>query len=308
MKKIRKAIIPVAGNGTRFLPFTKTIPKEMLPIINKPTIDYIVDEAIESGIEEIIFITSSTKTAIVDYYDRHHQLEYELKKKGKENLITEIADPANKAKFFWIRQHEAKGLGHAVSLAAPLIGKDESFALLLGDDVIYHEKNECKNPVCDTKEGNCPSLMKLIDVHEKTGLSVLGVQEVPESKVSSYGVIEPSEEISEDTWKVSSVIEKPKQEDAPSNLAIVGRYVLHQKIFDYLAENNVDEATNEIQITDSILKLGNELGVAAVKIDGNRYDMGSIQGFLKAQIEFALRSPEYKEDLIKVIKDLKLEE
>ncbi len=297
MKKITKAIIPVAGNGTRFLPFTKTIPKEMLPIINKPTIDYIVDEAVASGIEEIIFITSSNKTALVDYFDRNHELERSLQSKNKHALIQEIVDPALKAKFFWIRQHEAKGLGHAVSLAAPLIGEDETFALLLGDDVIYHD---------DASE--LPALAELIEVYEKTGLSVLGVQEVPEENVSSYGVIDPGEEISENAWRLKSVIEKPAKEDAPSRMAITGRYLLNSKIFDYLAEGRVDKATNEIQITDSILRLSNELGVAAKLLSGIRYDMGSVAGFLKAQIEYAYRTPEYKQDLLNIIKELKIGE
>lgn len=294
MKKIKKVIIPVAGNGTRFLPFTKTVPKEMLPIINKPTIDYIVDEAINAGIEEIIFITSSSKNSIADYYDRNLELERELKEKGKDTLIEEIVYPAKKVKAFWVRQHKARGLGHAVSLAAPLIGEDETFALLLGDDVIYHGD-----------DSETSSLLELIKIYEETGMSVLGVQEVPEDKVSSYGVIEPSEEIGDDAWKISSVIEKPPVDQAPSNLAIVGKYVLHSKIFDYLKENNVDPATNEIQITDSILKLANERGVAAKKLSGIRYDMGSISGFLKAQIEFAYRNPELKDDLMKIINGIK---
>ncbi len=297
MKKIKKAIIPVAGNGTRFLPFTKTIPKEMLPIINKPTIDYIVDEAVASGIEEIIFISSSNKNAIVDYYDRNLELEAELEAKGKEPLIEEIVHPAKKAKIFWVRQHKAKGLGHAVSLAGSLIGEDETFALLLGDDVIYHDDKDHK-----------PALSELIDVYNKTGLSVLGVQEVEKEKVSSYGIIEPSAKIEDDVWKIKSVIEKPQVEVAPSNLAIVGRYLLHSSIFKYLDEQNVDKATNEIQITDSILKLANEKGVVAKKLNGIRYDMGSHEGFLKAQIEYAYRRPELKESLMEIINNLKTEE
>ncbi len=297
MNKIKKAIIPVAGNGTRFLPFTKTVPKEMLPIINKPTIDYIVDEAIASGIEEIIFITAANKTALVDYFDRNFELERSLEAKGKYDVIHSIVEPSKKARFIYIRQHEAKGLGHAVSLAAPLIQEDETFALLLGDDVIYHEKNET------------PALKELIEVYEKTGLSVLGVQEVPKENISSYGVISPSEELEvENSWKIKSVVEKPKLEDAPSNLAVVGRYLLNAKIFGYLSEGRVDKATNEIQITDSILRLSNELGVAAKKLSGLRYDMGSIQGFLKAQIEYAYRNPEYKDDVVKIVKELKIEE
>ncbi len=297
MRKVTKAIIPVAGNGTRFLPFTKTVPKEMLPIINKPTIDYIVDEAIASGIEEIIFITAANKTALVDYFDRNFELERSLEAKGKYDVIKSIVDPSKKAKFVWIRQHEAKGLGHAVSLASLLIEPDETFALLLGDDVIYNNG------------ASKPALQELVEVYEQTGLSVLGVQEVPKENISSYGVISPSEELSiSDSWKIDSVVEKPKLEDAPSNLAVVGRYLLNAKIFDYLAEGRVDKATNEIQITDSILMLAKEKGVAARKLSGLRYDMGSISGFLKAQIEYAYRNPDYKADVIKIIKELKIEE
>ncbi len=292
MKKIKKAIIPVAGNGTRFLPFTKSVPKEMLPIINKPTIDFIVDEAIASGIEEIIFISSSNKSAITEYYDRNLELERSLEEKGKLDFIEEIKHPAKKARIFWVRQHIARGLGHAVSLAAPLIGEDETFALLLGDDVIH------------SQEGQKPALQELIDLHEKTNLSVVGVQPVPEEDVSSYGVIEPSEEIDENSWRISSVIEKPPREEAPSNKAIVGRYLLHSDIFKYLLEGNIDKATNEIQITDSILRLANDKGVAAVNLSGTRYDMGSVKGFLKAQIEYAFRNPEYKEDIKEIIENL----
>ncbi len=295
MKKIKKAVIPVAGNGTRFLPFTKTIPKEMLPIINKPTIDYIVDEAIASGIEEIIFITSSTKTALADFYDRNHELERSLQAKGKFAQIHEIVDPSFKAKFVWIRQYEAKGLGHAVSLASMLIEKDETFALLLGDDVIYND-NE-----------NIPALKQLVEVYEKTGgMSVLGVQEVPKENISNYGVVSLGEKLDiNDSWKIDSIIEKPSIEDAPSNLAVVGRYLLNAKIFDHLSEGRVDKSTNEIQITDSILRLAKEQGVAAKKMSGIRYDMGSIPGFLKAQIEYAYRDPELKDDLMKIIDELK---
>ncbi len=295
MKKIKKAIIPVAGNGTRFLPFTKTIPKEMLPIINRPTIEHIVDEAVASGIEEIIFISSANKAALVDYFDRNHMLERSLAKKDKFDAITEIVSPAKKAKFFWVRQHDALGLGHAVSLAAPLIDKDETFALLLGDDVIYHDNKD-----------EMPALKELMEVYEKTGLSVLGVQEVPIDNISSYGVISPSEEVMTDAWKIRGVVEKPKAEDAPSNLAVVGRYLLNAKIFEYLLEHRVDRATNEIQITDSIEILAKSIGVTARKLSGIRYDMGSIKGFLKAQIEYAYRDPELKDDLLDIINGLNL--
>ncbi|BDU67710.1 MAG: UTP--glucose-1-phosphate uridylyltransferase GalU [Candidatus Tyloplasma litorale] len=292
MKKIKKAIIPVAGNGTRFLPFTKTIPKEMLPILNKPTIDYIVDEAIAAGIEEIIFVTSSSKSSIVDYYDRNFELEYILKKKGKDNLIKEIISPTKKVKCFWVRQHKQKGLGHAVLLTQPLIDKDETFALLLGDDVIHHDSKTEKS-----------ALSELIEVYEKTGLSVIGVQEVPQNQISNYGIVEIGKKLDDNYWKISRVVEKPKQDEAPSNLGIVGRYLLNYSIFDYLSEQNIDEKTNEIQITDSILKLSNSKGVIARRLSGIRYDMGSTIGFMKAQIEYSLRREEYREDVLKIMKE-----
>lgn len=288
MKKIRKAVIPVAGNGTRFLPFTKNVPKEMLPILNKPTIQYIVDEAVASGIEEIIFITSSNKTALVDYFDRNLVLERSLELKGKLKLKEVIKKPSSQAQYVYVRQFIARGLGHAVSLAANVIG-DEPFALLLGDDVIYEEP------------GSAPALKQLIETYEKTGKSVLGVQEVPHETVSSYGVIAPTTQIDENSWEIDAVVEKPDAKIAPSNYAVVGRYVLDGEIFKHLAQNNVDKATGEIQITDSIDKLLSTKGVVARKIIGQRYDMGSVKGFLKAQVEYALRDPEHKEAMEEII-------
>lgn len=289
MKKITKAVIPVAGNGTRFLPFTKNVPKEMLPILNKPTIQYIVDEAVASGIEEIVFITSSNKTALVDYFDRNLELERSLEAKGgKEEMIEAIIKPTKQAQYVYVRQFIAKGLGHAVSLAANVIG-DEPFALLLGDDVIYEE------------EGQVPALKQLIETYEKTGKSVLGVQAVPEESVSSYGVISPINEIDENSWEIDAVVEKPASENAPSNKAIVGRYILDGSIFKHLLENNVDAATGEIQITDSIDKLIDTTGVVARNIIGRRYDMGSVKGFLEAQVEFALRDENLKDNMKEII-------
>lgn len=289
MKKITKAVIPVAGNGTRFLPFTKNVPKEMLPILNKPTIQYIVDEAVASGIEEIIFVISSSKTALANYFDRNLELERSLELKGnKEKMIDSIIKPTKQAQYVYIRQFVAKGLGHAVSLAANIIG-DEPFALLLGDDVIYEENN------------NPPALKQLIETYEKTGKSVLGVQEVPKETVSNYGVISPTKQVDENSWEINKVVEKPDTSIAPSNLAIVGRYILDGSIFKHLLKNNIDKATGEIQITDSIDKLINEKGVVARNIIGRRYDMGSVKGFLEAQVEFALRDEEHKEYMQEII-------
>lgn len=292
MNKIKKAIIPVAGNGTRFLPFTKTIPKEMLPILNRPTIDLIVDEAIASGIEEIIFIVSPEKKALVDFYKRNYSLENTLKVKGKDNLVDLISSPVNKVNFIWIFQEEALGLGHAVSLASHLFEEDETFALLLGDDVIYYDDIKHK-----------PALAELIETYNETNMSVLGVQEVPKEKVSSYGVVSIKDKINDESWIVSSVVEKPSVENSPSNLAIVGRYLLNSKIFDYLSEGNVDSVTGEIQITDSIMRLIDDSGVTARNLTGTRYDMGSTIGFIKAQIEFGLKDPNTKDELTKIMKD-----
>ncbi len=291
MKKIRKAVIPVAGSGTRFLPFTKTVPKEMLPIINKPTIQYIVDEAVASGIEQIIFITSSNKTALVDYFDRNWELERNLDEKGgKEYFLEEIKKPARQAKFVFVRQFKSLGLGHAVSLAKELIG-DEPFALLLGDDVI-----KCENDVA-------PALKQMIDLYEiNGGLSVLGVQEVAKENISNYGIISPFKQIDKSSFLIDGVVEKPKIDKAPSNKAIVGRYILTPKIFEYLDEGNVDLATNEIQITDSILKLIKSEGVYAKVLDGKRYDMGSVKGFLEAQIDFALNDKELNKYMTSILK------
>ncbi len=284
--KIRKAVIPVAGLGTRFLPFTKTSPKEMLPIINRPTIDYIVDEAVKSGIKEIIFITSSTKTSIIDYFDRNLDLERQLRKKGKDVQADELQKLSGMIKIIAVRQTDAKGLGHAVLQAKSIVG-NEPFALLLGDDVIYNPKK--------------PALGQLIELAEKEQASVLGVGEVPMENVSSYGVVDPAEDIDDRTFLLKGVVEKPTQAAAPSNLSIMGRYILTPKIFEFLEERNVDEATNEIQITDSILKLINTQKVYAYKFNGIRYDMGSKEGFIKANIEYAMRDPELKETVLKTV-------
>lgn len=287
--KVKKAIIPVAGLGTRFLPFTKTIPKEMLPIINRPTIDYIVEEAVASGIEEIIFITSSTKVALVNYFDRNFELEQQLINKGKYALVEQIKEVTKRARILTIRQYKALGLGHAV-LQAKCIINDEPFALLLGDDVIYNPDE--------------PVLKQMINVSEKYKTSVLGVGKVSKKSVSSYGIIEPKKEIKKGLWELGGVVEKPKVGSAPSNYSIMGRYILDSKIFKYLEEKNIDISTDEIQITDSILKLMNSQKILALEFNGKRYDMGSKLGFLKANIEYGLRDIEIKENFHKYLKNL----
>lgn len=277
IKRVRKAVIPVAGLGTRFLPFTKAVPKEMLPIIDKPTIQYIVQEAVDSGIEEIIFITAEGKDSVIDHFDRNIHLEDQLIGKDKASMAKQLKKISQLARIYTVRQHEQLGLGHAVLQAKAFIG-EEPFALLLGDDVIHNPSN--------------PALKQLINKYEETGSSILGVQEVPEEMVSNYGVIDPIKKLDERTWKLQGVVEKPKKESAPSNYTIMGRYVLDHKIFNYLCEKNVDTATNEIQITDSILRLMDEGEVLGYNFEGRRYDMGSKIGFIQANIETALRDPE----------------
>lgn len=282
-KQVKKAIIPVAGLGTRFLPFTKAVPKEMLPIVDKPTIQYIVQEAVDAGIEEIIFITASGKDSVIDHFDRNIHLENQLMEKDKASIARELKKISQMVRIFTVRQHEQLGLGHAVLQAKAFIG-DEPFALLLGDDVIYNPET--------------PALKQLIQKYDETGASVLGVQEVPEELVSNYGVIDPEKQLDDNTWKLKGVVEKPKREEAPSNYTIMGRYVLDGKIFDYLAEKNVDKATNEIQITDSILRLMEEGEVIGYKFEGRRYDMGSRIGFIQANLETALRDPELHQQVV----------
>ncbi len=273
--KIRKAIIPVAGLGTRFLPFTKNTPKEMLPILNKPTIQYIVEEALASGIEEIIFVTSTKKQSLVDYFKRDVELEEELSSRGKQDKSDLVKSIGEMIDIKVAIQDEALGLGHAVLQAKELVN-GEDFALLLGDDVFYSEDK--------------PALKQLIDLYEEKDVSVLGVQPVPKEIVYKYGVVDPETESNDDNFKLKGVVEKPAVEVAPSNLTIMGRYVLKNEVFKYLEEKNVDKATNEIQITDSILKLMNNGEVYAKVISGTRYDMGSIEGFVKAQEDFFKRT------------------
>ncbi len=288
MKKVTKAIIPVAGLGTRFLPWSKNIPKEMLPILNKPTIQYIVEEAVAAGITDIIFITSDSKEALIDHFDRHLFLEDVLAKKGKYALIEELRAISKLARFYTVRQDEPKGLGHAVLQAKSFIG-NEPFALLLGDDVTY-------NP-------EYPVLKQMIDKHYETkGGSVLGVSNVRKEDVSKYGIVSPEKHFDKHTVLVKTLVEKPSINKAPSTLAIAGRYLLDSKIFDFLQDQNVDVNTNEIQITDSIQRLAGVKPVYAYEFQAKRYDMGSKVGFIEANIDYALRDPELKDRIIDLLK------
>jgi UTP--glucose-1-phosphate uridylyltransferase len=280
MKKVRKAIIPAAGLGTRFLPATKAMPKEMLPIVDKPTIQYIVEEAIESGIEDIIIVTGKGKRAIEDHFDHAFELEQNLFEKGKFDLLEKVKQSSKLADIHYIRQKEPKGLGHAVNCAKKFIG-DEPFAILLGDDIV---------------QANKPCLKQLIEQYEKTGSSVIGVQEVPEDQTSRYGIVDPMSKLG-NLYGVNNFVEKPKQGTAPSNLAIMGRYILTPEIFTYLDEQETG-AGGEIQLTDAIQKLNLFQRVFAYNFDGQRFDVGEKLGFITTTIEFALKDKEISKQLL----------
>ena len=274
-KKVRKAIIPAAGLGTRFLPATKAIAKEMLPIVDIPTIQYIIQEAVDSGIEEILIITNSNKHAMENHFDKNYELEERLKESGKLEQVKMIQDIADMANIYYIRQKEPKGLGHAVLCAKSFIG-DEPFAVLLGDDVVVN------------KEGK-PALKQLIEQYSKTSASVIGVQTVDKKDVSKYGIVEPSKShpAKGRLVKLTDMVEKPAVEKAPSQLAVLGRYVLTPEIFELL-ETQGKGAGGEIQLTDAIKRLLDRQAVYAYDFEGQRYDVGDKFGFIKATIDFAL--------------------
>ncbi|CAC6587313.1 TPA: UTP--glucose-1-phosphate uridylyltransferase GalU [Staphylococcus aureus] len=288
MKKIKKAIIPAAGLGTRFLPATKAMPKEMLPILDKPTIQYIVEEAARAGIEDIIIVTGRHKRAIEDHFDSQKELEMVLKEKGKSELLEKVQYSTELANIFYVRQKEQKGLGHAISFARQFIG-NEPFAVLLGDDIV---------------ESEVPAVKQLIDVYEETGHSVIGVQEVPEADTHRYGIIDPLTKNGRQ-YEVKKFVEKPAQGTAPSNLAIMGRYVLTPEIFDYL-KTQKEGAGNEIQLTDAIERMNNDNQVYAYDFEGERYDVGEKLGFVKTTIEYALKDDSMREELTRFIKALGL--
>ncbi|TKC16980.1 UTP--glucose-1-phosphate uridylyltransferase GalU [Robertmurraya kyonggiensis] len=282
MKKVRKAIIPAAGLGTRFLPATKVMPKEMLPIIDKPTIQYIIEEAVDSGIEDIIIVTGKGKRAIEDHFDHAYELENNLYQKKKFELLESIISPSN-LEIHYIRQKTPKGLGHAVWCARNFIG-DAPFAVLLGDDIV---------------EAGVPCIRQLIEQYEKVGSSVIGVKEVPTEETRRYGIINPNA-IDGDLIEVKSFVEKPET-SPPSNLAIMGRYVLTPDIFAYLDEQEIG-AGGEIQLTDAINKLNIERRIYAYIFQGERYDVGDKIGFIKTTIDFALKREDLKDEVLEYIK------
>ncbi|GAA0367863.1 UTP--glucose-1-phosphate uridylyltransferase GalU [Bacillus horti] len=286
---VKKAIIPAAGLGTRFLPVTKAQPKEMLPIVDKPTIQYIIEEAVESGIEDIIIVSGRNKRSIEDHFDKSFELEETLEAKKKFGQLEEIRKISELANIHYIRQKEPNGLGHAIWCARKFIGQ-ESFAVLLGDDIVQSE--------------NKPCLKQLIDIHNRYNCSVVGVQEVPDADVSKYGIVSPmGNQIEENVIHVNSLVEKPALEEAPSNFAIMGRYVLRPEIFDIL-ENQEPGAGGEIQLTDAIKRLNEAQAVLAYNFEGIRYDVGDKFGFIKATIDFALQRADLKNDVLDYLKEV----
>lgn len=289
MKKVRKAIIPAAGLGTRFLPATKAMPKEMLPIVDKPTIQYIVEEAIASGIEDIIIVTGKGKRAIEDHFDNAFELEQNLIETGKFELLEKVRKSSN-VDIHFIRQKEVKGLGHAVWCARNFIG-DEPFAVLLGDDIVVSK---------------VPCTRQLIEQYEKTGHSVIGVQGVGIEETSRYGIVDYHHSYGK-LHVVNEFVEKPPLGTAPSNLAIMGRYVLSPEIFHFLEKQEVG-AGGEIQLTDAIQKLNEFRGVYAYEFEGKRYDVGEKLGFILTSVDFALKNHELKDQLLIGLEQLLLRE
>ncbi|WP_319204545.1 UTP--glucose-1-phosphate uridylyltransferase GalU [uncultured Ilyobacter sp.] len=287
--KIRKAVIPAAGLGTRVLPATKAQPKEMLTVVDKPSIQYIVEELVKSGIDDITIITGRNKYSLEDHFDYSYELEDTLGKKGKEDMLKMVREISELANIYFIRQKEPLGLGHAILAAKHHIG-DEPFAVVLGDDIIHSEK---------------PVIKQMIEIREKfQGGSIIGVQEVAEKDVSKYGIAAPGETLDDKTVTMKDFIEKPSIEESPSRLACLGRYILEPQIFDYL-ENGKPGKGGEIQLTDSILEMiksGDK--VLAYDFEGQRYDIGNKFGLLKANIEFGMRHPEIREELEEYLENL----
>lgn len=291
MKKIRKAVIPAAGFGTRFLPATKAVPKEMLPIVDIPTIQYIVEEAVASGIEDILIITNSYKSCIENHFDNSFELEKKLEAGGDIERLEMVKGIASMANIYSVRQKNPRGLGHAVLCAKSFIG-DEPFAILLGDDIVVNKE-----------KGAIRQLMEAAQTYDG---SVVGVQSVKDEAVHKYGIVAPVKEVGERVVQVSTMVEKPKLADAPSNLAVLGRYVLEPEIFTYL-ENQAPGAGNEIQLTDAIARLAKDKQVYACDFEGKRYDVGDKLGFLQAQIDFALAREDLHDAMVDILKNTKLD-
>jgi len=289
MKKIRKAIFPVAGMGTRFLPATKANPKEMLPIVDKPLIQYAAEEAVNAGIKELIFIIGRSKRSIPDHFDKAYELEAELEASGKTVMLDMVRNilPSD-VSCIYIRQPEALGLGHAVLCGKPVVG-DEPFAVILADDLIDNQPSGC--------------LKQMVDIYERENSGVIGVQKIPEENVSSYGIIS-GDEVSDKLWRISEIVEKPKIGEAPSNIAVVGRYILDASIFKILEQTDVG-AGGELQLTDAIANQIRSRSVYAYEFDGRRYDCGSKLGYLQATVEYGMKHAEIGDEFTDYIKTYK---
>ncbi len=286
--KIKKAVFPVAGLGTRFLPATKASPKEMMPLVDKPLIQYVVEEAIDAGIEEMIMITGRGKNAIEDHFDISFELEHTLKGKNNNKMLEEVQRISNLVDFWYIRQKEPLGLGHAILRTKDLIG-NEPFAVLLGDDIIH---------------SHVPAIKQLISVYEKYNASVIAVEKVDKKEISSYGVIKPKD-IEDRVYQIMDMVEKPPSSEAPSDLAIIGRYILTPQIFEALEKTDADKS-GEIQLTNGLRRLLKHQVIYAHRFEGKRYDAGNKLGFLKATVEFALRRPDLGNDFREYLKALEL--
>ena len=287
MKKVRKAIIPAAGLGTRFLPATKAQPKEMLPIVDKPTIQYIVEEAVASGIEDILIITGRNKRAIEDHFDHTIEMEVLLEQKGNLKMLELLHDITNMVDIHYVRQKKPRGLGDAIYCARKFVG-DEPFAVLLGDDIIVSET---------------PGLKQLMDAYDHFGGSILGVQRVPKKDVFKYGIVDPVGDSSSRTVRVANLVEKPLVDEAPSDIAIIGRYIIEPEIFDIIRET-APGAGGEIQLTDALKVLAGQKPMFAHVFEGKRYDVGDKMGFLQATVEFALNRPDLREEFAAYLEEL----
>ena len=284
--KVKKAIIPAAGLGTRFLPATKAQPKEMLPIVDKPTLQYIIEEAVKSGIEEILIITGRNKKSIEDHFDKSVELELELEQKGKKEMLEMVKEISNMVNIHYIRQKEPKGLGHAIYCAKSFIG-NEPFAVLLGDDIV---------------DSNVPCLKQLIDAYNEYKTTILGVQHVDVDNVDKYGILDVKH-IEDRVYKVKDMIEKPNKDEAPSNIAILGRYIINPSIFEILEKQEPGKG-GEIQLTDALKNLSKQEAIYAYDFEGRRYDVGDKLGFLEATIDFALKKENLRDDLLSYMKDI----
>ncbi|MEE0451808.1 UTP--glucose-1-phosphate uridylyltransferase GalU [Peptacetobacter sp.] len=285
-RKVRKAVIPAAGLGTRFLPATKAQPKEMLPIVDKPTLQYIIEEAVASGIEEILIITGRNKKSIEDHFDKSVELELELENKGKTELLEIVQNISNMINIHYIRQKEPRGLGDAIYCARHFIG-DEPFAVMLGDDIV---------------DNKVPCLKQLMDAYDEYRTTILGVQKVAKEDTNKYGIID-AKFIEDRVYKVKDLVEKPDSDKAPSNIAILGRYIITPEIFDILSDLPPGKG-DEIQLTDALKELSKKEAMYAYDFEGRRYDVGDKLGFLEATVDFALKRDELKDGFLDYLKDV----